>query len=81
MNPQIFKMRAAIAAKQNKQIKKNKPVSLVMPKTLNTYMGSKGYTIPKSELSEEQIQFIKDALTVSPVTPGIVLAATTKFPA
>ena len=81
MNPQIFKMRAAIAAKQNKKNKKNKPASLVMPKTLNTYMGSKGYTIPKSELSEEQIQFIKDALTVSPVTPGIVLAATTKFPA
>ena len=72
-------MRAAIAAKTNKNVK-SKTV-LVMPKTLNTYIGSKGYTIPKSEMSEEQIQYVKDALTVSPVTPGIMLAATTKFPA
>jgi superfamily II DNA or RNA helicase len=81
MNPQIYKMRAAIAAKNNKVAKSKTKVALVMPKTLNTYIGSKGYTIPKSEMSEEQIQYIKDALTVSPVTPGIMLAATTKFPA
>ena len=74
-------MRAAIAAKNNKVAKSKTKVPLVMPKTLNTYIGSKGYTIPKSEMSEEQIQYIKDALTVSPVTPGIMLAATTKFPA
>ncbi len=74
-------MRAAIAAKNNKNAKTKTKVALVMPKTLNTYIGSKGYTIPKSEMSEEQIQYIKDALTVSPVTPGIMLAATTKFPA
>lgn len=74
-------MRAAIAAKNNKVAKSKTKVALVMPKTLNTYIGSKGYTIPKSEMSEEQIQYIKDALTVSPVTPGIMLAATTKFPA
>jgi superfamily II DNA or RNA helicase len=74
-------MRAAIAAKNNKNTKSKTKVALVMPKTLNTYIGSKGYTIPKSEMSEEQIQYIKDALTVSPVTPGIMLAATTKFPA
>jgi superfamily II DNA or RNA helicase len=81
MNPQIYKMRAAIAAKNNKVAKSKTKVALVMPKTLNTYIGSKGYIIPKSEMSEEQIQYIKDALTVSPVTPGIMLAATTKFPA
>ena len=74
-------MRAAIAAKNNKQTKIKTKTTLVMPKTLNTYIGSKGYTIPKSEMSEEQIQYVKDALTVSPVTPGIMLAATTKFPA
>ena len=74
-------MRAAIAAKNNKVAKSKTKVALVMPKTLNTYIGSKGYTIPKSEMSEEQIQYVKDALTVSPVTPGIMLAATTKFPA
>ena len=82
MNPQIYKMRAAIAAKNNKAKAKDKSkVPLVMPKTLNTYMGAKGYTIPKNELSEEQIQYIKDTLTVSPITPGIMLASTSKFPA
>jgi len=75
-------MRAAIAAKNNKAKAKDKSkVPLVMPKTLNTYMGAKGYTIPKNELSEEQIQYIKDTLTVSPITPGIMLASTSKFPA
>ena len=49
MNPQIYKMRAAIAAKNNKKIKEKKSTTLIMPKTLNTYMGSKGYTISKSE--------------------------------
>lgn len=61
---------------------KKKVVSPVeMPKTANTYLGPKGYTIYKSDLTDAQIQYIKDALTVKPVTPGITLAATTTFPA
>ena len=60
---------------------KSKMVIIEMPKTANTYLGPKGYTIYKSDLNDAQIQFIKDSLTVKPVTPGIVLAATTTFPA
>ena len=61
---------------------KKKVVSPVeMPKTTNTYLGPKGYTIYKSDLTDAQIQYVKDALTVKPVTPGIMLAATTTFPA
>ena len=60
---------------------KSKMVNIEMPKTANTYLGPKGYTIYKSDLNDAQIQFIKDSLTVKPVTPGIVLAATTTFPA
>ena len=60
---------------------KAKMVNIEMPKTANTYLGPKGYTIYKSDLNDAQIQFIKDSLTVKPVTPGIVLAATTTFPA
>lgn len=50
------------------------------PKNLSTYMGGKGYTIPKTELTTEQIDRIKAALMVRPYTPGITLAATTTFP-
>ena len=42
-----------------------------MPKTLNTYLGQKGYTILKSELNNEQQYFIRKELTVKPYTPGI----------
>jgi superfamily II DNA or RNA helicase len=52
-----------------------------MPKTLATYLGPKGYTIPKSELNESQIKYIKDTLTIRPYTPGISLASTASFPA
>lgn len=58
-----------------------KPVPLEMPKTLSTYLGPKGYTIPKSELSEEQLKFIKDTLTIRPCTPGAPMATTASFPA
>ena len=47
----------------------------------NTYLGAKGYTIPKSELTEEQINMIKKELTVRPYTPGISLKDTVEFPA
>ena len=38
--------------------------------TLNTYLGPRGYTIPKSELSETQLKDIRKTLTVRPVTGG-----------
>jgi superfamily II DNA or RNA helicase len=51
-----------------------------MPKTLSTYLGPKGYTILKSELTPAQIQSVKDTLTIRPCTPGMV-ATTASFPA
>ena len=71
--PIAKKTAAPIAKKQTKE-------SLDMPKMLNTYIGPKGYTILKSELTESQINQIKEALIVKPFTPGISLVATTKFP-
>ena len=38
--------------------------------SLNTYLGQKGYTIPKKDLSLEQQQFIKKELIAKPYTPG-----------
>jgi superfamily II DNA or RNA helicase len=53
-----------------------------MPKTLNTYLGQKGYTILKSELNVDQQHLIRTELTVKPHTPGITLKDTqTTFPA
>ena len=37
---------------------------------MNTYLGQKGYTIPKSELSQEQISTIKKDLSIKPFVPG-----------
>ncbi len=76
------KAAAPIAKQQTKQIKQIKQIkeSLDMPKMLNTYIGPKGYTILKSELTESQINQIKEALIVKPFTPGISLVATTTFP-
>jgi len=45
------------------------------PQTLNTYLGPKGYTIPKSELTEAQLQNIRKTLTVRPVTGGAMFGA------
>ena len=52
-----------------------------VPKLSNTYLGQKGYTISKSELTEDQICAIKKELTVKPYTPGITLKDTSEFPA
>jgi superfamily II DNA or RNA helicase len=54
---------------------KNKTESAVktveeMPKNLNTYLGQKGYTILKSELTIKQQAQIKEQLTVKPYVPG-----------
>ena len=49
---------------------------------MNTYLGQKGYTIPKSELTQEQIATIILDLTIKPYTPGGPKTnVTVKFPA
>jgi superfamily II DNA or RNA helicase len=60
---------------------KPKKEMVEFPKTLNTYVGPKGYTVLKSELTETQIKQIKELLTVKPFTPGISLVGSTSFPA
>ncbi len=47
---------------------------------VNTYLGQKGYTISKSDLTSEQISDVKRELTVKPYTPGITLKDTSEFP-
>jgi superfamily II DNA or RNA helicase len=57
------------------------PELLNMPKNLNTYLGQKGYTILKSDLSIKQQTTIKEALMVKPYTPGSPIQnANTTFP-
>ena len=60
---------------------KPKKETIEFPKTLNTYVGPKGYTVLKSELTDAQIGQIKELLTVKPFTPGISLVGTVVFPA
>ena len=37
---------------------------------MNTYLGNKGYTIPKNEISVEQQKQIRADLTIKPYVPG-----------
>jgi superfamily II DNA or RNA helicase len=66
---------------QTPTAKKPKKETIEFPKTLNTYVGPKGYTVLKSELTDAQIGQIKELLTVKPFTPGISLVGTVVFPA
>ncbi len=50
-------------------------------KKLNTYLGQKGYTISKSELTPTQTEFIKKELTIKPFVMGSPTAAMTTYPA
>jgi len=40
-------------------------------KIMNSYLGQKGYTIPKNELTVEQQKQIRDELTIKPFTSGM----------
>ena len=71
----------AAAKKPGSKTAKPKKETIEFPKTLNTYVGPKGYTVLKSELTETQIGQIKELLTVKPFTPGISLVGSTSFPA
>jgi superfamily II DNA or RNA helicase len=59
----------------------NNNKNIDMPKNLNTYLGQKGYTILKNELSVKQQYFIRDELTIKPYVPGSPLTNTKTFPA
>lgn len=52
-----------------------------MPKNLTTYLGQKGYTILKSELTIKQQAHIKAQLTVKPYVPGSPVQLEKSFPA
>jgi len=64
----------------------NQKISVAEPKPENyvdipTYLGKKGYTISKSDLSEKDLTFIREKLTISPFTGGGPVQQTVKFPA
>lgn len=58
----------------------NLPKTIDFPKTLTTYLGCKGYTIHKNELSIHQITKIKSDLMVTPYVQGSPGAIQKKFP-
>ena len=62
----------------NTNNKKKEPIE--MPKNINTYLGQKGYTILKSDLSVSQQQHIKEQLLIKPCTPGAPIAIDKSFP-
>jgi len=63
------------------KVNKLKPVVEDIPKNLNTYLGQKGYTVLKSELTIKQQLFIKEQLTVKPYVPGSPVQLQKSFPA
>jgi hypothetical protein len=48
---------------------------------MNTYLGQKGYTIPKNEISIEKQKQIKTDLTIRPYIPGAPPGTQNTFPA
>ena len=61
--------------------KNYKIVTEEMPKNLNTYLGQKGYTILKNELTIKHQLLIKDQLMIKPYTPGAPVQLQKSFPA
>ena len=51
------------------------------PQTLNTYLGNKGYTILKSELSISLQLKLKEMLMVKPYVPGSPAQVQKTYPA
>jgi superfamily II DNA or RNA helicase len=78
----FFKSRNANFYNNNNNNNNNKKNNVVeMPKNINTYLGQKGYTILKSELTATQQQYIKEQLLIKPCTPGAPIAIDKSFPA
>lgn len=63
----------------SKQIKKEEVIE--WPQNLNTYLGNKGYTILKNELSIKQQLALKEMLMVKPYVPGSPVQVQKTFPA
>ena len=59
---------------------KNEKDDIVWPQTINTYLGNKGYTIPKNELTIKQQLAIKEMLMVKPYVPGAPVQVQKTFP-
>lgn len=59
----------------------NKEETNEWSKNLNTYLGNKGYTIQKDELTIKQELKIKEMLTVKPFVPGSPVQVQKTFPA
>jgi len=76
----FFRNRNAYAYNNNNN-NNNKKQEVDMPKNINTYLGQKGYTILKSDLSPSQQQYIKEQLLIKPCTPGAPIAIDKSFPA
>lgn len=51
------------------------------PQNLNTYLGNKGFTILKSELSIRHQLLLKESLMIKPYVPGSPVQVQTTFPA
>jgi len=50
-------------------------VAVEFPKTLNTYLGPRGYTVAKSDLTELQLTELRRVLSVRPITGGAAFGA------
>ena len=61
-----------------KNIKKNDNIEI--PQNIDTYLGPKGYTILKKDLSMRTQLYIKEQLTVKPYTPGAPISSGNSFP-
>jgi len=66
---------------QMKNAKTIQEEPIEIPKNINTYLGQKGYTILKNEISVKLQYFIRDQLMVKPFVPGAPVNAKTSFPA
>jgi superfamily II DNA or RNA helicase len=67
--------------KPNKDIKNDIKEPIIWPQNLNTYLGQKGYTILKNELSVSQQIKLKELLMVKPYVPGSPVQVQNTFPA
>jgi superfamily II DNA or RNA helicase len=65
----------------NTNTNKNTKEPIIWPQNLNTYLGQKGYTILKNELSVTQQINLKELLMVKPYVPGSPVQVQNTFPA
>lgn len=77
-----YKVSPTTTQAHTKQSIASVPSNPDFPKTLNTYLGPRGYTIPKSELTDAQLQYLRKTLTVRPVAGGAAYGAvdTVEYP-